>query len=918
MAVPLGEAEVQLSLDQHNSSLSLAAANGPRMSILSGPDTALKALAEHLQAQGHSCQRLGSAYAYHSTMMDDIVPALSKIISTVPLSAPSIPCVSCVTGDWLSVQEATDPGYWAAHLSQTVRFRDAVATLLSQDGLALVEVGPGQSLSSHARAACNAMGCKTPVNPLMKWSYSQQPEYRTLLQGMAARWAGGGEVDAARLLADPTARRVPLPTYPFARQRHWVDAPQTGPAAAGPETAGAASLSGAARKPVEDWTLAPSWKPAPLPGSARPAQAHYVVLMNGSEAGSATGSALLDALRTAGAKATAFWPDAECAVHRDKNCPTVADRDAFAALITSLPVEPDLPLHFLHLDLLSDYADFETTQSHGYHSVVALLQAITLSRIDKARLTLVAAGLSDPGQDGRLKPDKVPVLGALKVARQERPGLTTQALDLDSQVPAQFARRVMTNLAQPWNAAQNAPLVAYRRGRRLVETQMPLALPVPAVSAPAVSAPALSGPSDKGPAVSDAPVSDAGAIRTDGTYVITGGLGGVGLALAHALAAVAPVRLALLGRSPLDQTLTTQQLKALDPTDPTRRRIEALRALRQAGAQVLTLAADVADVTAMEAAFARIETHFGPIHGVFHCAGAIDANTFCEIASETRQNADRQFHAKVQGTQVLARLLKTREADFCVLMSSLAAQLGGLGFSAYAAANLYLDAFAEAQSCGGESCGGQSAAGEPQSAVGKTRWVAINWDAWQLGEIKSAVKGFGTTVSSYFMEPEAACSVLLRTLAQHDLPRVIVSTGDLEQRMAQWLHHAAQPAMLRQNRPDAPRNLAVAQTPTQAILVEIWQDLFALEPIGIDENFFALGGHSLLATQLNARIASRLDVALSLAAVLNSPSIAELAEKIDLTALDMADPQILDGLLAELDGLSDAELNALLEQEGSA
>ena len=100
--------------------------------------------------------------------------------------------------------------------------------------------------------------------------------------------------------------------------------------------------------------------------------------------------------------------------------------------------------------------------------------------------------------------------------------------------------------------------------------------------------------------------------------------------------------------------------------------------------------------------------------------------------------------------------------------------------------------------------------------------------------------------------------------------------------------------------------------------MEIWQDLFALEPIGIHENFFALGGHSLLATQLNARIASRLGADLSLAAVLNAPSIAELADKIDSAALEAADPQLLDGLLSELEELSDEDLQALLAQEGSA
>lgn len=849
LAVPLGEDEL---LDILPATLSLAAANGPRLCVVSGPDPALSDFATGLRDQGHACQRLAAGFAYHSAMMRDIVPALSAVIRSVALAPPAIPCVSCVTGDWLSVQEATDPEYWAGHLCQTVRFRDAVTTLLSQDGMALAELGPGQSLCSHAIAAATATGQQAPVAPMMRWSYGVQPEYQTLLQGIGTLWSAGVAVDPARLMADKSARRVPLPSYPFARQRHWIVPPA---ATTVPEHT--------ARKPVADWALVPLWKPVPMAAGALPAKAHYVVLMDGSEAA----TALLQALRDKGAKATAFWPDATSALSSNAGCAPLNDRDTLVTLIQSLPAEPELPLHFLHLDLLRDFADFETTQRHGYHALVALVQAIAATRQEQARITLIGTGLADPGQDDRVQPDKRPVLGVMMVAAQERPGLTTQVLDLDTEDPTRIAALVLGNLAPPCDGG----LIAYRRGRRMVETQAPLALPQTATRGE----------------------------RVDGSYVITGGLGGVGLVLAQSLASRGSVRLALLSRTVPDPHLTLQQVRELDPDDPTRRRFEAIRALRKSGAQVMVLATDVADAAAMDAAFERIEDHLGPIHGVFHCAGAIDAQTYCEVTSETPENAARQFQAKVYGTQVLDQVLQTRTADFCVLMSSLASQLGGLGFSSYAAANHYLDAFAEAR-----------------NSTGGTRWLSVNWDAWQLGEVKSAVTGFGTTVSSYFMEPDAACDVLFRMLAQRDVPRVIVSTGDLDQRRAQWVARRDEPVLERQARLDAPIDLA--QTPTQAVLVEIWQDLFALEPIGIHENFFSLGGHSLLATQLNARIASRLGADLSLAAVLNAPSIAELADMIDTSALEAADPQLLDGLLNELEELSEEDLQALLAQEGSA
>jgi acyl carrier protein len=318
------------------------------------------------------------------------------------------------------------------------------------------------------------------------------------------------------------------------------------------------------------------------------------------------------------------------------------------------------------------------------------------------------------------------------------------------------------------------------------------------------------------------------------------------------------------------------------------------------------LAADVADADAMETAFCEIEKQLGSVTGVFHCAGSIGADTFAEIARATRTEAEKQFHAKIYGTNVLAQVLARREAEFCVLTSSLASILGGLGFSAYAAANLYMDAFAQAQQAQTES-----------QTRHPTRWLSINWDAWRIGTIKSAVDGFGGTVSDYYMEPDQAAAACLHLLGLPAVPRAVISTGDLKARLRQWVRgaEASENCMTRQKRSTLPERFAVAETETQKQLVEIWQDLFAIEPIGIDDNFFELGGHSLLATQMNARIASRLGVELSLTSVLATPSVAELAIVVDDAKLEAVDEQAMAAMLAELDGLSDAEINTLLERE---
>lgn len=856
LAVPMGEAELAALLPAE---LSLATVNGPRLSVVAGPPEALQGFQERMAAQGCNCQPLGATYAYHSWMMERIVPQLAAVVGAVPLSAPQIPCVSCVTGGWLSAAEATDPYYWARHLTRTVRFRDAVATLLGDAAPALAELGPGQSLCAHAKALQAQRGLSaSAIVPMMRWAYSGAGEWRTLLDGMGRLWSAGAAPAVERVSARDGLRRVPLPGYPLARLRHWVEPP-----AAADQLIGRTPAVG--RRPFQEWALLPHWRPAPVLPAELPAGEQWLVFDDGGP----LGDAFCTALAAAGAALTRVGRGAAAAGLG------VAPGDAagFEALIHTLAARGPLPQRILFLWAATPADDPGVAAEQGYFSLQALCAAlIRHGSFERIALQVVARGLSSVG-GRRPEPAQAPLLGVLRVAAQERPGLIARVVDPGDLPPAEAARVVLQELA----GAESAPLVAFADGRRWVEEYAPLPLP------------AAAGPFP--------------ALRADGVYLITGGLGGVGLALAGFLARQGPVRLALLGRSPLPPADQAQAWIDEHGADhPTSRRLAQVQALRAAGAQVVTLAADVADGAAMEAACARAEAELGPLTGVFHCAGAIGAETFAEIARSTRAAAEEQFRAKVHGTRVLAQVLERRNAQFCVLTSSLAAVLGGLGFGAYAAANLYLDAFAQAR------------ADRPG-----TRWLAIDWDAWRIGAVKAAVEGFGGTVSDYFMEPDEAAAACLHLLALPGVPRAVISTGDLGARLRQWVGGGApQPPrpMTRHKRSARAPRFVAPETATQQRLAEIWEELFAIEPIGIHDNFFELGGHSLLATQMNARIASRLGADLSLTSVLAAPSIAQLAVVVDDARLAAVDEHAMTEMLAELDGLSDAEIADLLAGEG--
>ncbi|MEM9164697.1 MAG: type I polyketide synthase, partial [Cyanobacteria bacterium P01_F01_bin.4] len=206
--------------------LSLATHNSPTVSAVSGPDAAIDALETQLQAQAIDCRRIHTSHAFHSQMMEPILGDFAALVGKSSLNPPQIPFVSNVTGTWITAAEATDPSYWAQHIRQTVRFADGVNLLCQDPDQILLEVGPGKSLCSLVKQ-----------NPFAFWktilSSARHPkedisDVAFVLQTLGQLWLAGLSVDWAKLYAPQSRQRLPLPTYPFERQRYWVD-PQPQP-----------------------------------------------------------------------------------------------------------------------------------------------------------------------------------------------------------------------------------------------------------------------------------------------------------------------------------------------------------------------------------------------------------------------------------------------------------------------------------------------------------------------------------------------------------------------------------------------------------------------------------------------------------------------------------------------------------------
>ena len=228
LSVRLSEAEVRPLLDAR---LSLAAVNGPLLCVVSGPHDAVEGLEKVLSARGAVSRRLHTSHAFHSTMVDPVVEPLRRKLLTMRLSAPSIPYVSCVTGNWILDEESVSPSYWANHAREPVRFADGIATLCAAESVVLIEVGPGNALSTLALQ--NTRGRNVPVISSMQDVERGRSDRDVLLEAAGRAWICGIVPEWAALHRNPEEpavgrpQRLSLPTYPFERSRHWIDAPNS-------------------------------------------------------------------------------------------------------------------------------------------------------------------------------------------------------------------------------------------------------------------------------------------------------------------------------------------------------------------------------------------------------------------------------------------------------------------------------------------------------------------------------------------------------------------------------------------------------------------------------------------------------------------------------------------------------------------
>jgi NAD(P)-dependent dehydrogenase (short-subunit alcohol dehydrogenase family)/acyl carrier protein len=386
-------------------------------------------------------------------------------------------------------------------------------------------------------------------------------------------------------------------------------------------------------------------------------------------------------------------------------------------------------------------------------------------------------------------------------------------------------------------------------------------------------------------AVALRPVSTTPAtLRQAGVYLITGGLGDIGLTFAEYLARAVKARLVLVGRSGMpDESTWDEYLRTHPEAEPMALRIQRLRRIQSLGGEFLIVRGDVSSAAQMESAFAAADQRFGGVHGVIHGAGLVTGDAFRTVLETDEDVVTRQFAPKMAGFLVLDEVMRGRALDFCMVVSSLSVILGGLRYAAYCAANTYLDAAAHAR-----------------NRTSAFPWITVNWDGWLRAEEEAALARAGQPVAGFLMTGSEGADAFGRILAGDAGNHVVVSTGDLQTRIDQWVklttvtepETAAESAQetVRLPRPNLQTDFVAARSDLERKLAGIWQGLLALERVGINDSFFELGGDSLLGIQLTAAVKRQLNAKVSAVTLFEAPTVAALAALIESQAGAPAGP----------------------------
>lgn len=801
----------------------IALHNATRHFVLSGSDAEISKLEKYLISQKKKHQRLKVSHAFHSHLMESIEKSFKERFTHIKCQAPKIPIISNVTGDWLSANEAINPDYWYQHVRETVQFSNSIQRILQDKHPLFVEVGPGQSLCGFVKEIS-----ANKANTLFTLPNHQRitTDRFQLLSTLGELWTKGIPINLKPVCETNNRKCIPLPTYPFQKQRYWVGAdlnsiPQN-------------DIS-ALYKPV--W----SYEPVALNIPSHLNEFNFIIFKD--KIGIA--EQIIERLKIQGIQPIIIEQNQEfqqlTQTHITIN---PGEPSHYSQLISSLKntLHHPIIIHCFTYDnaqeVFLDELQIEHQLDLGFYSLLYLTQAFLseLGTTIPIHLTLITSATQIIVGTERICPINTSLLGASRVIPLEHRNISCELIDLNANENVSLILNDLLSSAGQKQKKSPHKLTAYRNGYRWEISYLP---------------------------IQNKPQSNR--LSNHGAYLVTGGLGGIGLSLCKTIArhTVSPTFI-LCSRSAIPSQSSWKSI-AIDSTHPYHTKIVQLQQLKELGAHIMCYQVDIGNYEEVNNLVTFCKRKLRHINGLIHAAGIAGGGL---IQLKTKEAAHRVLVSKIHGTYHLAKAFQEFNFDFVVFMSSIASITGEQGQIDYCAANACLDSFAH-------------------SRLFHTQYpLSINWNTWR--DIGMSVETKRPEDMNLFsrgntLSPLQGQELFLQALTSRSA-NLIASNYNVEE-YAQ---------LVRENNPVADKEHKVSRetfqinhefkAPQGVIekqLAKLWQENLHIAGIGRDDDFFALGGHSLKALNLIEQINTSLETHLSIQHLYQTPTIAQLAEVID-------------------------------------
>jgi acyl transferase domain-containing protein len=699
VAVALAPDEVRRRIAGLETELCLGAINGPTSVTVSGDAGAVERFADAVRASSSPAKILDVNIAFHSPQMDAVRRDLEAALDGLSAGPASIRFASTVTGEEIEGADL-DAAYWGRNVREPVLFAAAMETLSAGPYETYLELGP------HPVLASSIMDClaSRDTRPSVLASLRRcRPGRGTMLRSLSVLYSRGFEVDWPRIYLAGCV--VSLPTYPWQRERYWFEeshhaderedrqpaihgngspASSLVPGANGHAThrGDAPARSRAGQVEHDRLLYVVSWEKVEKHTPAHVSFEGYWLIL-GNRGG--LGERLRDQIQRRGGASRII--EARSLDPLDGPCAGDTERFGFFRSMLEETRRAGTTIRgVVFLEGLDHEGDrgpglggFEAAYRAPLANLLHVARALAAARFeDQPRLWIVTRGAQCAG--GRPSSPSLiqaALWGMGRSIAKELPENWGALIDLDPEGSSEEAVALAETIGEIGEEDQ----FAYR----CQECYVPRLVPMPA---------------------EERNGRHGMVVRPGGTYLITGGLGALGLEVARYLVERGARRLILLGRKALPERTAWETLAA---ESPDRARVDAVRALEEEGASVMTAAVDVGDGAAMRSLFEQLERTWPPLRGVVHAAGVV------EPLPIEQMDLDRMLptlRPKIGGTWILHELTARAPIDFFLLFSSVSSIWGSPRQVDYTAANAFLDAMAQHRRSHGLSA------------------LSINWGPW--------------------------------------------------------------------------------------------------------------------------------------------------------------------------------------------